>query len=75
MSSNLNDNKEPATPGCGRRMFPAEERVETAGNAAAVQDELGGTPGALEGLGCRRSWKGDQVLGLRQDDDQKKKRV
>ena len=53
----------------------AEERVETTGNAAAVQDELGGTPGALEGLGCRRSWKGDQVLGLRQDDDQKKKRV
>lgn len=48
--------------------------METEGNAAAVQDELGGTPGALEGLRCRRSWKGDQVLGLRQDDDQKKKK-
>ena len=55
-------------------MFPAEERVETAGNAAAVQDEHSGTPGAREGLRCGRSWRGDQVPGLRQDDDQKKKK-
>lgn len=48
--------------------------METAGNAAAVQDEHSGTPGAREGLRCRRSWKGDQVPGLRQDDDQKKKK-
>ena len=32
------DKKEPATPGFGRT-FPAEERVETAGNGAVVRDE------------------------------------
>lgn len=34
--------------------------------------ELGGAPGDGEGLTRRRSWKGDQVAGLGQDDDQKK---